>query len=136
MVTKKDWITALPRYKRGQGFFRSLTDEYCPLGILADLIVKEGSVSGLSWEKGEESYLLVSPDGTKHAYAWPTELRMLTNVSIEAYHLARYNDSDDRNNADSAINSKDPWEKVGEWMSKPAGKGRAEAIPEFDTRSK
>lgn len=134
MVTKRDWIAALGRYKRGQGFFRSLTDEYCPLGVLADLIIKEGSVPGLAWEKGDDSYLLVSTEG-KHAFQWPKELRLLTGVTIEAYHLVRYNDSDDRSNPDSAINSKEPWKGISEWMSKSgSGKDKTEAIADFDTK--
>lgn len=134
MVTKKDWVDGLARYKRGQGVFRSLTDEYCPLGVLAELLIKEGTVPGLAWEKGEESYLLVC-DGEKKAYEWPTSLRLLTGVTIEAFHLVRFNDSADRTNPDSSINSKTPWKDIQEWMQKTAsGKDKTPAIHDFDTK--
>lgn len=135
MVTKKDWVTALGRYKRGQGFFRSLDDKFCPLGVLADLIVKEGSVPGLAWAKGEEHYLLECPGAEAHAYSWPTTLRMLTGVTIEAYHLARYNDSANPDDPKSTFHS-DPWTQMQEWMQKvSSGKDKTPSIPDFDTKN-
>jgi hypothetical protein len=135
MVTKKDWIAALPRYKRGQGFFRTIDDKFCPLGILADLIVKEGSIAGLAWVKGEEAYTLELPGQFSTQYEWPTVLRMATGVTIESYHLARFNDSANPDDPKSTFHT-DPWKDTQEWMNKvSSGKDKTPSIPDFDTKS-
>lgn len=48
---KAKWVQALRsgEYKQGVGRLRSLGDEFCCLGVLTDLAVKEG-VEGVEWD--------------------------------------------------------------------------------------
>ena len=55
---KQRWIDALRsgQYKQGIGFLRNAQDQFCCLGVLCDLYVKENAKPGSDddWEEGSE----------------------------------------------------------------------------------
>src|SRR5665213_3586046 len=120
-VTRKNWVDACAsaKYEHGiDGCLRSIDNKYCPLGVLADLLVKAGAF-GLTWEKGDDRYYLLSPDGTKDKGYLPAEVRVTTGVAIAHWHIIRQNDG---------LRVPDNFKGIGEFFSKDAADKKKQSI--------
>lgn len=140
MVTKQQWVKVLEsnQYTPGQGQLRSLDNKFCPLGVLTDLLIKEGKL-GLSWDKTEDGYV-VQGNGVE----LPPEARVATGINVAQWHVIRTHDG--RVAETGAYNNllenpanhkpKKPFQDVLEFIAEDAKnednkKGRVMNIPNF-----